>query len=210
MSDEYIEDDEYDDDDIIEESPEYSPKSDFNKAKLADDAVRKCIESRGQEMRAGFWNTKLSRDGFPIREWKEDSRKAFISTVKALRALLSPEVSRDKRYKPIEEKLLKKLKEIYEKYCYEEWALIYKNDPKVYGGTPIFKKTGRKYIPEVGSEVNIQTNPFNREMSTIKGGWDDKINSYWDEVLDVYDEMFSALIDLCDRNNYFKQQLVYG
>lgn len=209
MSPDYIED-KFDEDDIIEESPEYSPKSDFNKAKLADDAVRKCIEVRGQEMKAGFWNTKLTRDGQPIREWISDSRKAFISTVKALRSLLSPETKRDKRFPAIEEKILTKLKELYTEYAYEEWAITYVNDPKVYGGTAIFKKTGKVFIPEVGSEVNIQINPFNRQMTPVKGGWDTKINAYWDSILEVYDEFFSHMIDLCDRNNYFKQQLVYG
>lgn len=210
MPDDYIDNNEDDEDNIIEESPEYSPKSDFNKAKLADDAVRKCIEVRGQEMKAGFWNTKLTREGQPIREWKEDSRKAFISTVKALRALLNPETRRDKIFPVFEKDIEAKLKALWDLYAYEEWATTLKEDSRVYGGIPIFKKSGRKYMPEINSEVNIQTNPFAKHMSPIRGGWDLQVNAYWDQVLDVYDKIFAALIDLSDRCNYFKQQLVYG
>lgn len=205
-----ISDDEDGEDNIIEESPEYSPKSDFNKAKLADDAVRKCLEVRGQEMKSGFWNTKLTKEGIPIKEWKEDTRKSFISTVKALRALLNPEVNRDKKYLVFETGSENKIKDLWENYAYEEWAISIKEDKRVYGGIPVFKKSGRKFMPEINSEVNIQTNPFTNKMSTIRGGWDLQVNAYWDSMLDIYDKIFAALIDLADRNNYFKQQLVYG
>lgn len=208
MSDEVIDDN--DDDNIIEESPEYSPKSDFNKAKLADDAVRRCIESRGKEMRAGFWNTKITKEGIPIREWKEDSRKAFISTIKALRALLNPEVYRDKKYPNFEIEVEAEIKSLWDKYAYEEWAVSVKEDKKVYGGVSVYKKTDRKYMPEINSEVNIQVNPFNKQMVSVRGGWDVYVNAYWDGMLNIYDKVFAALIDLADRNNYFKQQLVYG
>lgn len=210
MADEYIDDSIDEDDNIIEESPEYSPKSDFNKAKLADDAVRKCLEVRGQEMKAGFWNTKLTKDGAPIREWVGDTRKAFISTVKALRALLNPEVRRDKIFPKFEETMKIKLDELWNMYAYEEWVSAIREDANVYGGVPIFKRSGRKFMPDTNAEVNIQLNPFNRTMTPVRGGWDTKVNAYWDQVLEVYDLIFSALIDLADRNNYFKQQLVYG
>lgn len=197
-------------DDIIDEGAEYSPKSDFNKAKQVDDAVRRCIEARGHEMIAGFWNTKLARDGQPIREWKADSRKVFIGTIEALRALLNPEVRRDEKFKKIEKQILEKKAGLYKIYKYDEWALTTKDKGEGLGTVAIFKKTSRSYMPDIGATVNIRENIYSTQVMTIKGGWDENVNAYWDNLLILYDKMFASLMDLCDRNNYFKQALTYG
>ena len=59
-------------DEIISEEAEYSAKSEFSKPKIVFNAMQKCIESRAKEMKPGYENTKLTRDGLPIRTWIED------------------------------------------------------------------------------------------------------------------------------------------
>jgi len=204
------EDDDYNDPDIIQEAPEYSPKSDFSKAEMVKLAVMKCIEMRAQEMKAGFWNTKLTKDGFPIKEWKADSRKQFVSSVDALRSLMNPEILRDSIFKKAQEKFIEQLKKLWDSYAYEEMQLTMKQDGKTYGGVPIYKKTGRKYMPDVGANVVVPENVFSNQASAGKGLWDERVNAYWDNLLFLYDQIFATLNDLIDRNNYFKQKLVYG
>ena len=80
----------------LDAGAEYSPKSEFSKPKVCEDATRKCIELRAKEMRKGYFNTTFSKEGLPQKTWIEDSRKAYCSSVIALLRLMSPEVAADK------------------------------------------------------------------------------------------------------------------
>ena len=106
-------------DEIIDESPEYSPKSDFSKAMVVKEAVSKCMEARAQEMKAGHWNIKVFPNGVQ-KEYKSDTRKQYVSTVEALRNLMSPEIQRHKTFIPVEKKIRQQMLNIYNLYVYEE------------------------------------------------------------------------------------------
>lgn len=197
------------DDEIIQESPEYSPKSDFSKAEMVKVGVQKCMELRAQEMKYGFWNTKLTKDGYPIKEWKPDTRKEFISAVDALRSLLGPEVDRDEVYKKFEQKVKEQAKKIWDDYAYEEMDLVIKESLTHEGGIPVYKKTGKKYMPDVGGFVIIPESSFSNSATSGKGLWDEKVNAYWNGLLTLYDQIFGELNKLIDRNNYFKQAISF-
>ncbi|MFW9927918.1 MAG: hypothetical protein ACFFD1_00840 [Candidatus Thorarchaeota archaeon] len=198
--------DEYDE---VGEIPEYSPKSDFSKAELVEQAVTKCIEKRGQEMKAGFWNTKLTKEGMPVREWKPDTRKEFIASVDALRGLLNPEVMRDENFKEFEIKIKEKVQELFEQFAYEEMQTQVKEDGRTYGGVIIYVKTGKKYMPDIGSAIPIRDKNNPKLVSVVPGAWDNNINAYWDSLLGIYDRMFGKLNDLIDKNNYFKRSISF-
>lgn len=203
-----FEEEEYDDD-IISEMPEYSPKSDFSKAEMVKIAVQKCIELRAQEMKAGFWNTKLTKEGTPIREWKPDTRKQFISAINALRGLMSPEIKRDEHFLKFEKRIKEESQKLWNDYCYEELVMHTVENKNVYGGTMMYKKSGKKFMPEIGSTVPVQEPHNPSQVSMIQGGWDNQINAYWDALLNLYDLMFGQLNELIDRNNYFKQVISF-
>lgn len=200
----------YDNEVIIEEAPEYVPKSDFSKAEIVKLAVDRCASMRAQEMMPGFWNTKLTKDGFPIHERKPDTRKEFIGAVEALRGLLSPEIRRDDIYKKFEKKINESKKKLWDDYAYEDLQLTTKPDNRVYGGIPIYKKTGKKYMPDLGANVTMAENQFSKQVTQGKGLWDDYVNAYWDQLLFLYDKIFQKLNDLIDRSNYFGDKLNYG
>lgn len=196
-------------DEIIDESPEYSPKSEFSKAKQVDSAVTKVIEARAKEMRAGYWNLEV-KNGYPIKQWIPDTRKSYISSVSALRALLSPEIMRDSKYLEKEKKCKEKMNELFEMFSYNEKMLEMRTDGRTIGGIPVYTPTNTKIMPEIGATVILQNELQRKIAQGVPGGWDEKVNSYWDNLVLVYDEIFSELNHVIDRLNYFKQAITYG
>ena len=196
------------DDGIIEEFPEYSPKSDFSKAEIVKIVVQRCCEVRANEMKSGYWNMSVSKIGTPIKEWHADTRKQFISAVDSLRSLLNPEVRRDERFKKIEKQIMEKCKEIWNKYAYADIRVTQSVDNNNVQSGVSYKKTGNKYMPDIGASVVMITG-LNR-FKVSQGGWDNYVNAYWDNLLSLYDNIFASLNDLIDRNNYFKQKLHYA
>jgi hypothetical protein len=199
-----------DDNDIVDESPEYSPKSEFNKPRQVDEALKLCIQARGEEMKCGYWNTKLTKDGSPIKTWVPDTRKVYIARVQALRWLLNPEVGRDETYKKIESEIRKQEDKLFEEFAYEDKDLHFISDGLTAEKRAVWRPSGRRYMPDVGAVVTVRDQKNPKMSVTNNGLWDNRVNAYYDLLLGVYDRMFAALNDLIDRLNYFKAQVNFG
>src|SRR3989304_3939376 len=87
-----------DDSGWISSGSDYSPKAEFKQALNAMDAMKFCREARATEMKQGFWNTKLDKQGNAIRVWQPDQRKIFVNSVIAFENLLSSECKADNTY----------------------------------------------------------------------------------------------------------------
>jgi hypothetical protein len=211
-----MEQDTVDDDNIItSEAANYNPKSEFSKARVTEQALNICMAKRSKEMIKGYWNTKVTKEGMPIKTWIPDARKEFISSVKALLSLLSPEIIKgidfDKKlnrdrlyYKTRIGELLKKEGELFDKYSYAEQAMIVENNS--YKWT----KTDNKYIPDVDESI-VMPDARNPKMGkSIIGYWNQKVNLYWNEMLILYDKIFSELNCLIHDLDYFAEQLNWG
>jgi hypothetical protein len=190
------------DEDIISELPEYSPKSEFSKARVVEQSVTYCFQARATEMKEGYYNTLLSKDGMPIRKWISDTREKYFGAVHALMSLLNPEIQRDKETKKVVEDFKNKCEEIREQYLYEELILDCSDEKRL-----IYKKTGMRFIPPTDAKVII--GKFNSQQKKIfyeevVGGWNEKLNRYKDELVPIYDLVFSELNTLIDKLNYFK------
>jgi hypothetical protein len=195
--------------DLISETPEYSPKSEFSKARVCEQAVVKCIEARGKEMRKGYWNMKLNpKTGEVIKTWIPDSRKEFIGCVEALKSLLSPEIRRNPAIKKSIRKLLKKKKVAFKLYCYEERELEWKKTEDEQT-IPFWVKTGRNFLPEIDEVVVVPSKNNPQSINPSKTNWNNYINAYYDEVFEIYDKIFARLNILVDQLNYFKQQISF-
>ncbi len=190
-------------DDIDSEEAEYSSKSDFSKAKIIYEAMQKCIEARGKEMKSGYYNNKISNDGSITKIWIEDTRQVFVGTVEILRGLLSPEIKNEKAYKKVIKDYYDRKKEIKEIFIYTERL------PELQNGRIILKESERKFMPEIGSIVIIKDIRNPSIGKQVRGGWDNQINAYWDELIVLYDYIFAVLNDLINHLNYFKQQIAY-
>lgn len=198
------------DSDIIDGSPEYSPKSELSKPRQVDTALARCVDARGQEMKAGYWNTKFTKDKTPIRVWIPDARKIYIARVQALKCLLNPEINRDEKYKLFLSGVKERERRIFDKYAYEDKVIDFVYDSVLMQRRPILKPNGEKYMPDIDEIVTVKdpTNPT--KAMTQPKLWNSKVNAYYDEMVLLYDDIFSNLNDLIDRLNYFKMVLNYG
>ncbi len=185
---------------VVSEGAEYSPKSEFSKPRICEKAIMLCLESRGSEMKAGYFNTKIDKNGDPHKSWVEDSRKVFIGKVNAIKCLMSPEIGESKTTKEKIKELDEKVKKIFESYSYKEVEMKKNKSNRL-----VWIKTGNKIIPEIDDPVVIVINPqFPNKASFQKGGWNLKVNAYWNELVEIYDKMFSQLNNLAHELNYFK------
>lgn len=216
MSEEDYNEDDYD---VISDAPEYSRKSEFNKPKMVEAAFMKCIEARCKDMHPAYVNTSLSSDGTIRKEQIDDTRQAYVNSVKAAKAILQPEISRangksiadnkalpDRKSKIAE--LESKEKELFNKYCYEDRERFATQRPD---GKWEIKRTGNKFIPENDQILGVdQVEPnvpgkIRGTVVRIKGYWNQQTNSYWEQMVLLHDEILGQLQHIVDDLNYFRQ-----
>jgi hypothetical protein len=183
---------------------EYNSKSDFSKAEIARQQASRVNEIRSKEMREGYYNS----DKFGNRIYIPDTRKEFISAVKALRTLLEPEVRRDKIYQRAEQKILGKIKEATNIFGVYEYI--------VNGNKVIVDTSKPKHIPHLGEifpvgcpMVNKSGMPIRIIIRYIPGYYNRNHHDYWDYLIECYDELSGQLQDLVDRAKYFKEEISY-
>ena len=193
------------DDNIIDEA-EYSNKSDFSKAFVVQTAVQKVFDLRSNEMREGYNNFITLPTGETKRIYVPDTRKAFIGSVESLKSLLAPEINLDSRVKKSLKKFYSKKNKLFNKYKVR----------KINAEGLEIKKTDEEYIPELDEEIPyiaVSTNPqakrSNRTIQFQKGYWNYKVKKYWDDMIKVYDYLFTELNILISNRNYFKQKSTY-
>lgn len=195
------------DDEIIAENPEYTPKSDFSKAEITKECVQKCITNRAVEMKAGHWNIKVMPNGIQ-REYKTDTRKAYTSCVEALRNLLYPELISNPEFLEREKKIRIRIEELFKKYCYKERELQIIQTPT--GQRPIWKTTGREFLPDIDATVTISDPSKANSAKTGRGLWNNYVNLYWDEIVLEYDKIFALLNNLIANLNYFRMHMRFA
>jgi len=145
-------------------------------------------------MREGYYNYDKLGNKIVV----PDSRKEWVSSVIALRLLLRPEIKRDKgksfdgNYFDTEEKNL-----------IDKWGYLISGDKKV---IPLLDE----YFPvefQVLRRDGSSTGKVKTQM--IKGKFNSNFHRYWDEMVQLYDEMYAQLNVLIDQCNYFKQEVAY-
>ena len=189
-------------DGYIDEGAEYSPKSEFSKPALIYKAFERCIEARAKEMRKGYYNTTVTKDGLPIRSWVEDTRKVYCSAVHALRLSLASELISDKKFKEDDYYF----NDIEKKYSYYIYELC--ND----GNKNKYKRSGKFFMPEVDAVVQVRTilPDGNETLTPRTGHWNKYIDSYWTHMVRECDTLYNDLMRVIHRLNYFKQSIRFG
>lgn len=182
---------------------EYSNKSDFSKAEVVKQQIFRCNEIRSKEMKEGYFN--YTSEGSKI--YVADSRKQWISTVKALRRMLEPEARRNEEFINKEKELREKEKEIFNRYSYTPMKQIITNNKEEQERKWVKVEGAIPYIPEKDAGIIVE-----KKGRAVKemGVWNSKINMYWNTIVDIYDDLFAILNVLIDENNYFKQKVSYG
>jgi len=187
-----------------EDEAEYSRKSEYSKASVVQSQVLKCNELRSKEMCEGHSLRIVDNKGNLKIIDIPDSRQPYIGALIALKSNLAPEIRTRDGLKTKEKiKIFEtKRKKIFDKYKYKEIVLKQKD------GKPQLVYSGKEFIPKKGAILvaNIQRSKNSpiKEMK-VEGLWDNQINAYWDELIELYDELFETLNILIDKKNYFKE-----
>lgn len=192
-------------DENVLEDAEYSPKSDFNKATLVQSAISRVVESRSKEMRSGYYNTLTLPNGSVKKQYFPDTRKEFISSVEALKSVLSPEIATNEETKRFLTEFEKKKQILFDEYATQKVRV-----------TPMgLDITDIKYIPEVDEDfpINIivvdNSGSTKRRIDFKRGYWNFEVKQYWDKMVLLYDELYAQLNILIALKNYFKQGTSY-
>ena len=174
--------------------------------------VKRCLENcyntRSKELKQGYFNTTIDkRNGSENKVWISDSRKVFISAVDGMKSILYPECLRDENMKTYLKTFEENKQKIFDRFCYEEQIAKLDND-----GMLKLYSTGVKFIPETDRQILklIKIAGVGIRTVFIKGFWNPRVELYWDTLIPLYDELFSQLNLLCDRNNYFVKQMRFG
>lgn len=110
----------YEDGDIIEPDEWRNPENQvFNHQVLVMNGIKKCLELGSKEMREGFFNEKSDKHGNVQRVYIEDTRKAFIESVKSL--MMVVECDFDQEAKDKIQKLKDQIEERRKYWLNEEW-----------------------------------------------------------------------------------------
>ena len=187
-----------------------SGKVEFSKPLLVMESLRICIKNRSKEMRAGYTTEKLDKFGNVYREVIPDARKEWISSVIALRNLLSPESKKDKTFLDVEKEINTQKNNLFNEYGYVPYSskiVINPNDQFRNKETVFFidPKT-KKFMPEPGSSVEVLYR--NGILKKEKGAWDSNVDLYIQGIVILYDDLFAELNDLIERLGYFKKRAV--
>lgn len=185
------------DSEVIGESSEYSPKSEFKKPIIVQEAIQKINIARSKEMRAGYVNTSKSSDGTILQTTIPDAREEYVNAVKSLAIITAPEIRKDKEANDKLIEIKKKEKEIWDKYAYEEFYI-----KKTAKGNLVVK-TGIKFMPPMDAELLTTALDGIKQIAT-KGYWNNKVSFYWANMIELYDELFEEISCMLDRLNYFK------
>jgi len=135
------------------------------------------------------------------KEYIEDTRKSYMGSVEYLRQVLSHELATEKRMITSLKTFEEKKKVLFDKYSIQV--------PNRNNGS---KVSTERYIPEVGEDIpvdynfNSLGNPTKIIHGTKKGECDWEVNRYWNEMVEVYDYLFSELNILIALKDYFKQK----
>lgn len=173
----------YQEGEIIEPTEWRNPEEQsFNHQLLIMKAMTKCLELGSKEMKEGYWNEKADKFGNIVRTYVEDTRRAFIESVKTL--MMFMECDYDSDAKEIINSIKEKMVERKKYWLEQEWTWWCSLSP-----------TQQQYLSKEGKSVV-------RGFFNKKHDFD---NYYFEEELDFYRKICSELNQLSKRLDFYTQ-----
>jgi hypothetical protein len=81
----------------------------FSHQLLIMQAMDAVFKNGAKDLREGFWNTKIDKNGNAIKTYEEDTRKIFVGSIKGLMMLSHRDYKESKLYKPLIESKIKEI-----------------------------------------------------------------------------------------------------
>lgn len=192
----------YDDSTDLLEDSEYSKKTEFSKAEIAANHVKNILLLRSEDMRPGYTTWVPDKTGTLRPQVIPDVRKKLVGAVESFLNLLTPELEVQKM-EHIKTDYEKEKKKIFDRFCYAERKSKVWNEK-----TQLFEweLTGERFIPQKGAIVLIEEKdcPGSMIANDIAGGWDIKVDAYWDFMVELADDLFCKLNKVVHTLEYFK------
>lgn len=183
----------------------FTSKEGLSKEDLVMEAWRDVRNKRAQEMKRGYFNIKLDRQGNAQRIWIPDAREQYTNSVIAFDLLLTADHDTD--YKTKRKTILAKTETAFKKWG---WKLFTIRKIKREGGYQTFrhlkKYTGVIVMPEQDSKVY----DVNQKGNRIPIDWNPNLHNYSQELVLIYDELFAEITKLLLRLKYFKKAVRFG
>jgi len=175
--------DQYEEGDIIEPEEYRNPEEQsFNHQSLVMTGMKKCLELGSKELREGWWDEKVDRQGNVRRTWNCDTRKEFMEAVQSLLMIMTCDFD-DEAKKNISE-LKEKIKERKKFWINEEWRWW-------------------------NNLSQMQQQQLMREgKAVVQGMFNSKLsfdNYFYDEEIQIYREVCTELNNLTFRLDFYGQ-----
>ena len=123
----------------------------------------------------------------------------------------------DENYKKAKKDFLKKASEVFKKYGFKEFkATQIKCSERGYVTTKWIKKlTGEITMPEPATEPDKKTGSYTK-IEDLRNGkiaiisWDINHHQYMQELIPLYDKLYSEIIIFLKRKKYFQKKSKFG
>jgi hypothetical protein len=185
---------------LLEDS-EYSRKSEFSKAAIVSAHVTNILTLRSEDMRPGYTTWLPDKSGNIKPVVIPDVRKKYVGAVESLLNFLTPELEVQKTN--IKNDYEAEKKNIFNRFAYKERVGKKWNQAKnVYE----WDLSGEVYVPQKGTVVLVAEKDFPNSVEFFEqaGGWDVKIDAYWDFMVELADELFCEINNILHKLEYFK------
>ena len=155
--------------------------SQFSHEALIMRVLNKCMEAGCREMRSGWFNQKVDKNGNTILQYIDDTRKQFIESVKSAETMMICDFDEPAKTKISEQK--NKIKEKYSKLCDEEMN-YWNNLPRI-----MLNKL-------VDKGISYRKEKLNRNL--------DFFQDYIEFEVEIHREILKELILLTERKGFYK------
>ena len=187
----------------------------LSKTDLVMEAWKTCMNNRSQEMKRGYFNVREDKQGNIQKTWIPDTRSLYFSSVDSFDLMLTADF--DEEYKTAKEDFIKKASEVFETYGFKEFkSKQVKCNSGGYERIKWVKElTGTISMPEPATEPDKKTGSYtkvsdlrNGKMATIS--WDINYHQYMQELIPIYDKLYSEIIVFLKRKKYFQKKSKIG
>ena len=132
-----------------------------------------------------------------------DSRKEFVGCIEALKNTLIPEL--ESKMPEVSGIWDEGKEELFKKYAYHERTKKVWKD-----GKAVWEYSGRVFIPQKGSMIVCNNDkPESVGITYSSTAWDHLINAYWDDMVEIADELYAELNKLIHKLDYFKGKVAW-
>lgn len=193
----------------------FTNKEGLSKKDLVMEAWKTCMNNRSQEMKRGYFNVREDKQGNVQKTWIPDTRSVFFSSVDSFDIMLTADF--DEIYKTAKKDFLKKGSELFKKYGFKEY--IAKQIKCKTGGYEsirwVKELTGKIIMPELSQMPDKNTGAYTK-VSDLRNGklatisWDIPYHQYMQELISIYDKLYSEIIIFLKRVKYFDKKRKFG